>query len=901
MTIEDKIEFVFRNNTARYEKKFQKVMQRFFAAQAKEAVSLISKSYFPFDDVVEEVIAPRFGLAGLRTRKRVIKKSDDPFAGWLFKNSKWNKRLRKEGKDFIAEVFEKEGGRIWDSLSYKIDGGLEGSFDVYNPYIDEFLDDYSFKFAQSVNQTTVEAIRTTISSGEQSGFGMREIAELVQEYFEGCKKSRALMIARTETIRASNAGAVESYRQSGVVEGMEWLTASDERACPFCAELNGKIVGLGENYFDLGDKLTVGTGDERMTMVFDYEAVRYPPAHVNCFLPGTKIISPGGFVSGLRATYCGDAVELVFSNGTSLSVTANHLLLTPFGFCPAYMLREGDDILYQINFDRIISGHPYDDGIPTRVEDIVKSLSMSSGMTTVSMPAAAEDIYGDGEFIQSNIDVVLPNSFLSRAFDADFVKHFNQTEFLRTDMHSRWFDFPSLRNFAATLKGMADTTDSIMRGFRQTAPFFFSRLSHTNEHGLASIARLDAKFDQASADNGTRYAKLFSKSFLRDTGFIQTCKVLKVNVFSYHGDVYDLQTFSSLCISNSVLSSNCRCTVVPIIADKYLKPKIVGLSSLVLKRSGHFSHEGRPGLVGGSKLRGGRGVGAVFGAPKKPKGKPTFAQHVDRGFKPPKGYAILDPNNMPKHLKGVYIPPGWKNVVYNLNPNKATIAKGQSEGGDWQYARNPRVVLKREAAKFAKCAKLNKELDSILAANNKNIGKKGMKEHAEALQVIMLLGTRVGGNDTGADVKAYGTLTLEGRHVVKRKDGYHLEFMGKKGQWQDHLVYDKRIEKMLLSRASATGKKGKLFGVSYNAFLTYTKSLSKKTNFTPKDFRTYVGTKRALIEIKKMRASTTRIEYKKSVAVVAKVVSGVLGNTPAIALKSYIDPMVFADWQNGIQ
>jgi predicted ABC-type ATPase len=115
-----------------------------------------------------------------------------------------------------------------------------------------------------------------------TGLGMEGIAKLVMEYFDGCEKFRALMIARTETIRASNAGASMAYLQSGVVEGMQWLVTEDDRTCPLCNAMSGKFVPLGQTFFNLGDRFTVDTPEGKQTMVFDYEDVRYPPLHVMC-------------------------------------------------------------------------------------------------------------------------------------------------------------------------------------------------------------------------------------------------------------------------------------------------------------------------------------------------------------------------------------------------------------------------------------------------------------------------------------------------------------------------------------------------------------------------------------------------------------------------------------------
>lgn len=218
---------------------------------------------------------------------KVQNKAKEPikfdFSGWTYENEKWNKRLQKEGGDFIKKVYDKEGKRAWDGLARKI-GGLSGAFDVEIPFVTKFIEEYSYKFAKKVNEYTVEMLKGAMTAGLEEGLGMGKIAELVAGVFDMCTEQRALLIARTETIRASNGGAISAYMQSGVVEGKKWLLTDDDRTCPFCMEMDNESRKLNENFYDLGDELTVTNpkNNKNITMVFDYEDVACPPLHPNC-------------------------------------------------------------------------------------------------------------------------------------------------------------------------------------------------------------------------------------------------------------------------------------------------------------------------------------------------------------------------------------------------------------------------------------------------------------------------------------------------------------------------------------------------------------------------------------------------------------------------------------------
>jgi DNA topoisomerase IB len=124
-----------------------------------------------------------------------------------------------------------------------------------------------------------------------------------------------------------------------------------------------------------------------------------------------------------------------------------------------------------------------------------------------------------------------------------------------------------------------------------------------------------------------------------------------------------------------------------------------------------------------------------------------------------------------------------------------------------------------------------------------------------------------------------------------------LKFTGKKGVDLSIPVEDKKIAADLLERKKAAGDAGKIFKTDQASLGDYTHTLDGG-GFKTKDFRTLKGTTTALDEIEKMPAPKSEKEYKKYVKTVASAVAKKLGNTPAIALQSYISPHVFEDWKN---
>lgn len=135
------------------------------------------------------------------------------------------------------------------------------------------------KFATSMIKTERDRITDIIEFGVKEGLSIPNIRSNIVREFEGFTRKQAELIARNESLRATNAATLEGFKQSGVVVGKQWLTAMDERVCPYCAPLNGKIVALNQSFFGLGSDYY---GDAKTPLKIDYLPIRYGNLHVSC-------------------------------------------------------------------------------------------------------------------------------------------------------------------------------------------------------------------------------------------------------------------------------------------------------------------------------------------------------------------------------------------------------------------------------------------------------------------------------------------------------------------------------------------------------------------------------------------------------------------------------------------
>lgn len=281
------------------------------------------------------------------------------------------------------------------------------------------------------------------------------------------------------------------------------------------------------------------------------------------------------------------------------------------------------------------------------------------------------------------------------------------------------------------------------------------------------------------------------------------------------------------------------------------------------------------------------GSGGTAGPKKGEKSGALVAAHPNR-------------EQWPEHIKSLKLPPAWKDVRINPDPNADLLAVGKDAKGRPQYVYSGKFSASQAQAKFSRIQDLDRKFDKVRNQNleRMNAGDPKTREHAECARLVMSMGIRPGSDtDTKAKLKAYGATTLEGRHVVEEGGKTFLRFTGKKGVSLNLPVNDPSLAKSLMERAKRAGADGKLFpGVSDKSLLDYTHTLDGGS-FKTKDFRTLLGTREAMNAVNSGTAPKNEKDYRKKVLEIAKLVSSKLGNTPVVALQSYINPAVFAGWR----
>ena len=184
--------------------------------------------------------------------------------------------FRMEAGDNWREVFIPilSGLIVERGEQLNVDFGME--FDVRNLLAEEWFEKYVVNFAKPINKVSEETIRAILQQGMEEGWSIPEMTrnlettfeqwmdgDLSPEDFEWLEERmppfRLETIARTETIKASNAGSEALYKDWGM-EQKEWLATMDGRTRDAHAAASGQVVGIDES-FEVGGQMLAYPGD----------------------------------------------------------------------------------------------------------------------------------------------------------------------------------------------------------------------------------------------------------------------------------------------------------------------------------------------------------------------------------------------------------------------------------------------------------------------------------------------------------------------------------------------------------------------------------------------------------------------------------------------------------------
>jgi DNA topoisomerase IB len=263
-------------------------------------------------------------------------------------------------------------------------------------------------------------------------------------------------------------------------------------------------------------------------------------------------------------------------------------------------------------------------------------------------------------------------------------------------------------------------------------------------------------------------------------------------------------------------------------------------------------------------------------------------------------------------VKALVIPPAWEEVWICRWPNGHLQAVGTDVAGRRQYLYHPDWRVQRDAAKHVRVVEFGRVLSRARERVLTDLHTAGMpRDRACAVAVRLLdLGYFRIGNDVYAEEHgSFGLTTLQRRHVRRQGDAMSFCFVGKSGIEHQITIEDpatvEALEVMRKRRAPAEEEllawkeRGRWHDLDAGHVNEYVRSATG-VDATAKDFRTWHATVIAAAALAETdEPGETKASRKRAVAAAMREVAEYLGNTPALARSSYVDPRVVDAYEEG--
>ena len=282
----------------------------------------------------------------------------------------------------------------------------------------------------------------------------------------------------------------------------------------------------------------------------------------------------------------------------------------------------------------------------------------------------------------------------------------------------------------------------------------------------------------------------------------------------------------------------------------------------------------------------------------------------------PSGAEVTDPALL-ERIRALAIPPAWTDVWICRQRNGHLQATGRDARGRKQYRYHADWQQVRGAGKFDRIVAFGEALPRLRRRLRTDLRQRGFPRSKVLAIVVALLSetlVRVGNDAYVRENRSYGMTTLRKRHIAFLRGGRaRLKFRGKGGAEHEVELDDKRLVQLVRRVQQLPGQAlfqyrdddGELRPVDSGEVNGYLHE-AMGGPFTAKDFRTWGGT----LEAFRILAGTAVPEGRDGgepgeralagvINEVVRDVSTLLGNTPAVCRKAYIDPVVFEAWREG--
>jgi DNA topoisomerase IB len=272
------------------------------------------------------------------------------------------------------------------------------------------------------------------------------------------------------------------------------------------------------------------------------------------------------------------------------------------------------------------------------------------------------------------------------------------------------------------------------------------------------------------------------------------------------------------------------------------------------------------------------------------------------------GVEVRDPETM-RRITALGIPPAWNHVWISADPLGHIQATGIDSRGRTQYRYHQVWREQRDAQKFAHMLRFADALPALRSATVRDLGSRHLDRDRVAAAAVRLIDRglfRIGGEKYADLDHHYGATTLQKRDVTVTADGVAFDYIAKEGKRRTITVTDEAVRSVVRALIRSDNGLDTLFGVEHGGTWRPLRSHEVSSyiaahaggHFTAKEFRTWNATVLMALLLANTKPAPTARGRKSAIIAGVRGVAEWLGDTPAVARSSYIDPRVIIRYES---
>ncbi len=262
-------------------------------------------------------------------------------------------------------------------------------------------------------------------------------------------------------------------------------------------------------------------------------------------------------------------------------------------------------------------------------------------------------------------------------------------------------------------------------------------------------------------------------------------------------------------------------------------------------------------------------------------------------------------------ITALVIPPAWKDVWISPDPFGHIQATGIDARGRKQYLYHPRWRERRDQEKFDDMIAFARALPALRSVVDHDIALGDMSREQVLACAARLLDRgffRIGSEEYKVTNETYGLATMLKRHVTLEGEVVRFDYVAKESKRRVQAIVDPEVAVIVgtLKRRRGGGEELLAYrrargwcdvrSPDINAYL----KAATGRDISAKDFRTWGATVLMAVGLAVTEPEgLSRTARKRAIARAVKEVAFYLGNTPAVARNSYIDPRIVDRYRDG--